>query len=231
MAQNSISKYLAANYIQNLKEKPPVKKGMVITISRDSGCNGESLVEFLIKLLNKKAKQNKEKSKWRSISKEALEKAAEKLNMHPDKVTRLLDAQNRNMFEEMLLSLSGENYPSDIKIKNTIKSVIVSLANQGHVIILGRAGVSLLKGSKKTLHVKLTAPLSWRIEQTMAAQGLSKAKATKFMEQADNERQALKAFYNGKPITYSDYDLIFNVSSLSQKEIAGSILKLILSRS
>lgn len=230
MAQNSISKFLAANYIQHLTEKPASKKGMVITVSRDAGCDGEAMVELLIKLLNRKVKNKKDKSKWRSISKEVLEKAAEKLNLHPDKVTRLLNAQDRNMFEEMLLGLSAENYPSDIKIKNTIKSVIQSLANKGNVVILGRAGVSILDHSKKTLHIKLTAPLPWRVEHIKEAQGISMAKATKYVAQADEDREALKAFYHGSKITYSDYDLVFNVSTLTQKEIAESIRRLVNAR-
>ena len=230
MAQNSIAKFLSANYIHTLTEKPVTKKGMVVTISRDAGCDGMPMVDHLIKLLNKKLKLRKGKSKWRSISKEILEQAAEKLNLHPDKVTRLLDAQNKNMFEEMLLGLSAENYHSDIKIKNTIKSVIQALANKGNVVILGRAGVSILEGSKKTLHVKLTAPLPWRIEQIKESQGISKAKATKFAENSDEQRQALKAFYRKRKITYNDYDLVFNVSTLSHKEIAESILRFVINR-
>ncbi len=230
MAQNSIAKFLSANYIQNLKEKPVTKKGMVVTISRDAGCEGELMVDHLIKLLNKRIKLKKGKSKWRSISKEILEQAAEKLNLHPDKVTRLLDAQNKNMFEEMLLGLSAENYPSDIKIKNTIKSVIQSLANKGNVVILGRAGVSILEGSKQTLHVKLTAPLPWRIERIKESQGISKAKATKFAENSDEQRRALKAFYHKRKITYRDYDLVFNMSTLRHKEIAESILRFVINR-
>ena len=231
MTQNTVSKFLAASLSNKFLEKPTSKKGMVVTVSRDTGCDGVAIVEELVKVLNNDPKQKKNRAKWRFVSKEILDQSAEQLHLNPDRVTRLLNAQDKNLFEEMLLGLSAENYPSDIKIKKTIKNVIQTVAEEGNVIILGRGGVSILEGMKNGLHIKLTAPLEWRVEQVQKAEHVTNTKAGHIVEHADQDRQDMKAFYRGSKITYSDYDLVFNVSTLSNKEIAHCIKEVIVNRS
>jgi cytidylate kinase len=231
MTQNTVSKFLAASLTQKSLARSGKKKGMVITVSRDTGCDGAAIAEQLVKLLNSDTSQKKKNAQWRYVSKEILERSAAELHMHPDKVTRLLNAQEKNLLEEMLLALSSENYPSDLKIKKTIKSVILSVAGEGNVVILGRAAISIIGNADNALHVKLTAPLPWRIEQVQKGEKLTAVKARHYIEQSDHDRQAMKAFYRGSKITYSDYDLVFNVSTLSNIEIARSIKEIIVNRS
>lgn len=230
MNQATVSKFIAASLSQKARGSHGSREGMVVTISRDTGCEGIVAVEHLVNLLNKYALQKRRKATWHYVSKEILEESAKRLNLHPDKVTRLLNAQDKNLFEEMLLGFSSANYPSDLKIKNTLKDVIQSIADEGNVVILGRGGVSIVEHSERVLHVKLTAPLDWRIKQVQTLENLSPARSKQFIERTDRDRKAMKTFYLGREITYRDYDMVFNVSSLSQEEIAQAIYEVIIHR-
>jgi len=230
MTQEAVRKFIASSLTRQSREEQALKERIVITISRDTGCEGTTLAENLVGLLNLSARQSKSKATWKYVSREILEQSAEKLNLHPDKVTWLLDVQDKNMLEEMLLGLSSQNYPSDLKIKNTLKSVIKSIAEQGNVVILGRGGVAIIGHTPKTLHVKLTAPLDWRVRQVQNQENLSAEKAKQWIEQSDHDREALKTFYMGRKITYGDYDLVFNMSTLSEEEIAKAIREVVISR-
>ena len=198
---------------------------MVITVSRDCGCSGTALVRQLVDDLNRIS--TPKKGDWRYVSKDILEESARRLKLKPGKVTRLLNAQDKNLFEEMLLGLSSENYPSDLKIKKTLKSVIQAVADEGNVIVLGRGGVAVLHDLDNTIHIKLTAPLDWRVEQVMIDQDIPKAKAKKAVVESDKDRQSLKSFYAGGDIELSDYDMVFNVSKMSQSEIVEAIRSVI----
>ena len=193
----------------------------IITVSRDCGCSGQSIVRQLVDELNNVSPPGK--GDWRYVSKEILDESARRLKLKPGKVTRLLNAQDKNLFEEMLLGLSSENYPSDIKIKKTIKSVIEAVANEGNVVILGRGGVAVLGDHKDSLHIKLTAPRAWRIEQMMIDNDISEEKARKAVEESDKDRQSLKSFYAGRDIQLTDYDMVLNVSTLTQDQVVEAI--------
>lgn len=229
MSQNAVSKFLAASLVQQPADRQKDKEGLVITVSRDTGCEGTALVRLLVDELNLTTPSSPHLN-WRFVSKEILEESARQLKLKPGKVTRLLNAQDKNIFQEMLLGLSSENYPSDLKIKKTIKSVIQAVATEGNVVILGRGGIGVIESGERTLHIKLTAPIDWRIEQLAINQDISSQRAKKAVAESDKDRQELKAFYKGKPVSYNDYDVVYNVSTLSQEEIVKSIVSIVRKR-
>ena len=61
----------------------------------------------------------------------------------------------------------------------------------------------------------------------MIDQDIPKAKAKKAVVESDKDRQSLKSFYAGGDIELSDYDMVFNVSKMSQSEIVEAIRSVI----
>ena len=227
METNFLSKYLFARFSDELYEPPPDHKGMVVTVSRDTGCDGVPIVEEVVRQLNKDLKGINKKHPWRYVSKEILEKSAKRLNVKPEIFEKWIHAKDRSVVEDIILSFSKESYPSNFKIKKTLKAVIESVANEGAVIILGRAGVALVNHNKRNLHIKLTAPLQWRIEKIAKEYNVSLDKAKKHILYADKQRDDLKHYYMGRKVQFTDFDVMLNTSTLTKKEICSAIISMV----
>lgn len=223
MNSNYLSKYLDVRFNKEIDHPKLENKGMVITISRDTGCDGVPIIKEVIKQLNSKSKTQP----WHFVSKEIFEKSAKDLHINPEIFDKLEDVKDKGFIDAIIESFSKENYPSDFKIKKTYKEVIQTIEKQGGVIILGRAGVAIVKHSKRNLHIKLTASIDWRLDKLAKEHGTSKAKTLKHLTLSDQNRSNFKKYYMGRAIKPSDYDIIFNVGTLSKKEICSALVSMI----
>jgi cytidylate kinase len=227
MNSTILSKYLDARFVGELLEPPPEHKGMVITISRDTGCDGEPIVKEIIRQLNANLPGISKKHPWRFVSKEIFTKSAKELNVKPDIFDKLENTKDKNFVEEIIHSFSTEKYPSDFKIKRTFKEVIESVEKEGGVVVLGRAGVAIIKHTRRNLHVKLTAPMEWRVEKMAREYGFSKPKTLKHIIDSDKKRDELKKYYMGRKVQFTDYDIVLNVSTLTKKEVCTALVSMI----
>jgi cytidylate kinase len=76
---------------------------------------------------------------------------------------------------------------------------LVEAADAGGAVILGRAGVFVLKDRKDTLHVRLTGPREARVKQAMAHEGIDEASALSQLKETDAARQAyIRYFYSNE---------------------------------
>ncbi len=223
MNSNYLSKYLDVRFNKEIDHPKLENKGMVITISRDTGCDGVPIIKEVIKQLNSKSKTQP----WHFVSKEIFEKSAKDLHINPEIFDKLEDVKDKGFIDAIIESFSKENYPSDFKIKKTYKEVIQTIEKQGGVIILGRAGVAIVKHSKRNLHIKLTASTDWRLDKLAKEHGTSKAKTLKHLTLSDQNRSNFRKYYMGRAIKPSDYDIIFNVGTLTKKEICSALVSMI----
>jgi cytidylate kinase len=226
-----LSKYLGVRFTGEIAEPVVEHKGMVITISRDTGCDGEPIVKDIIRQLNAELKGVAKKHPWQFVSKEIFTKSAKQLNIKPEIFDKLEDSKDKNFVEEIIHSFSTEKYPSDFKIKKTFKEVIESVEKGGGVVVLGRAGVAIVKHSRRNLHVKITAPMGWRVKKIAKEYSVTEAKAGKHILESDKRRDDLKKYYMGRKVQFTDYDVVFNVSSLTKKEICSALLSMIREKS
>lgn len=227
MNSNFLTKYLDVRFTGELSGPPPEHKGMVITVSRDTGCDGIPVIKEVIKQLNANLKGTNKKHPWRFVSKEIFEESAKKLNVKLDIFDNLEDAKDKSFLEDIISSFSTEQYPSNFKIKRTYKEVIESVASAGGVVILGRAGIGIVNHNKRNLHIKLKAPLDWRVEKMAKEYGFSKAKTLKHINESDKNRADLKKYYMGRKVQITDYDVTLNVSTLTKKEISSALVSMI----
>lgn len=195
----------------------------IITLSRDYGCDGEEIAEMVISKLNKIKSTVGKPIKWKLISKEILKKSAEELQIHPGNLETIVTGKNQGFINEILLSFSNQ-YPNDIKVKNTIRDVIENAAREGNVLILGRGGEVITHERPNSVHVKVTAPVPWRVSNLVKRKNITKAKATKMLQEIDSERDALKNYFLKDQNDDILYDLIFNRKMLRVEEIADIII-------
>ena len=214
---NVLLKYLEDRYKYHITEEESESPGPVITISRDFGCPANLCANDLAELLSKKG--DKDEEPWKVISKEILEQASKELGLTPEKIEFVFNFEKRSMVDEVLEALSAKYYKSERKIRNTIKDVIRAMGEKGRVIIVGRAGSAILKDIPNSLHVKLIAPLDFRVNGVSRRHQISHSEAKKLTLDMDKKRTLLRNEFAGKKVSTEDYDIILNCKSLKSDEL------------
>ena len=205
---------------------PPKEPGPVVTISRQSGCSARRLTQKLVDELNKRTREKENFSEWDYINKELLEKAARELNVKPSEIAYVFKYQERNALGDIFASYANKYYKSDRKIRKTIGDVIRSIASEGNIIIIGRAGVVLTKDIMKSLHISLEAPLEWRSLMISERYDLSFADARKSVIEMDKKRERFRESFEGRNTDYTWFDVTFNRMSLTENEIIEAIMNM-----
>ncbi len=212
------------------EEKPKSKvlgfssPGPVITISRDYGCPAKRIARLLSETLTDKNRRLERDEKWKWISKEIIEESARELKLSPELIQDLSDYSTRSFFENLALFFSDEFYPSDVKIKNAIAKFIYSAATEGNVVIVGRAGESITKNFKRSIHVKLVAPLDWRIEQISQTYGVSTQEAKREALEMDKRRTVFRNYFEKDRPDVDFFDVFFNCATMTDEEIIEMII-------
>lgn len=218
---NTLMVYLNTRLYQldHIYKSTNTQPGPVICISRDVGCGAVNVANLLSTELDKQSLGRK----WKVLSKEILEESARELNMDPNKLHNYLKEGERSLFDDILSAFSEKRYKSDRKIRKTLIDLIYSFANDGYCIIVGRAGHIIARDIEKSMLVKLTAPLEWRIKKIMEKNNLNIKDAVEFIEKTEKERQNLRkhiADENGKE---DEFDLTINLSRMNIADVLSII--------
>lgn len=205
---------------------PQKKPGPVVTISRQSGCSARRLTQKLVEEINNRSVRKEGQKDWDYINKELLEKAARELNVKPSEIAYVFKYQERNALGDIFASYANKYYKSDRKIRKTIADVIRSIAAEGNIIIIGRAGVVLAKDIMNSLHISLEAPLEWRSLMISERYNLSFSDARKSVIEMDKKRERFRESFEGRNTDYTWFDVTFNRMSLTENEIIEAIIKM-----
>ncbi len=195
------------------------RPGPVICISREVGCGGVNIANLLAAELDKHGICKK----WRVISKEILQDSAHELDMDPNKLKNYLKEGERGVFDDILAAFSEKRFKSDRKINKTLIDLIKSFATDGHCIIVGRAGHIIAKDIDRSLLVKLTAPIEWRVKQIMDKNNLNLRQALEFIEKTEIERENFRKHIAGDDSKADEFDLIINVARMNMKSVIDLI--------
>lgn len=217
---NSLLGYLNKRLSEDKTSKKDFSMaGPVITISRQVGCNGLKLARLLSARLN----THKLSADWRVLSKEVFSESARELDMHPEKVRRTFEESNKYTFQEILKAFNDKSYKSERKIMKTVKDVILTFAIDGFCIIVGRAGHIIAKDIKNALHLRLVAPMDYRVKNIMHNNQLNHADAIEFIEKVEKERTALRKAISDDNLKEDLFDLTVNRAMFNDEEIVDII--------
>ena len=196
------------------------RKGPVITISRAAGCTSNTISRQLEKGLNELMGE----SMWKVISKEILHDSAIELKLNPDKIKTIFETKNRNLFDEIIQTFISGDYQLEKKMVKTVTNVIHGFGTEGYKIIIGRAGNCICSDIKNSLHIRIDAPLQWRIERVFKTKKISKEEALNWIIQTERDREYFRKSVKGKKVESDDYDLIINQSSFTEDDMIEIIL-------
>jgi cytidylate kinase len=217
--QNILSHYMRERMEKSAAKGPHKEPGPVVTVSRSYGCPGKLIGQELVHALNKKLAAAHVKDHWRWISKEILEESAKELKLDKFVIKEAAHSHQKGIMTSLIQSLSNKFYPGDDKVKKTIADVIRTFAKEGKVVIVGRGGVSLTQEIKNSFHIKLEAPMEWRIQKVCEMYQLTPDEATKRILEIDYKRNKLREYYEGKKPDPWVFDIIFHLNRMTVDEI------------
>ena len=217
-----IFNYFDNRYRQNQMKGSATDCGPIITLSRQTGCDAIAVAKRVVNLLNKQENTDK----WHWIDKEILLQTARELKTGTPRIERFIKGKELSGLSEMIMAVSGD-FISDMTVKKKIQEVVLSICNDGYVVLVGRGGVSISREVKKSLHVRLVAPFYWRVENIMRKRKMDIEDAEEFTVDTDEKRYNLILnFLEKKPLNI-DYlfDVIINRSSYNIDLMAELILQ------
>jgi cytidylate kinase len=220
------------NYFeQRIKDEESLRVGNrlpVITISREFGCSSKLIGTMLTDALNKRLRDHATKQ-WKFINKEVLEEAAKKLELNQVAMRSLLASGEKGLVEDILRSFSPP-YVTSLKIRKTLNDVIRTIAMEGKVVIVGRGGAAILHGHPDTLHVRLTAPIEWRLNEICQSKNMSEEEALKLLVETDKRRTSIMEMLLGHKADMNLFDVTFNCSTINKVEVVHSVLHILESK-
>ena len=125
------------------------------------------------------------------------------------------------------MAFSG-NFISDLSVIKAIRDVVLTMCKEGHIVLVGRGGVSIAHDINDSLHVRLVAPFYWRVENVMKKKNIDIEAAEEFVVDTDEKRfNLIQTFLDKKPLTL-DYlfDATINRASFTIQETAEFITEM-----
>ena len=221
-----LSQY-ARDRLREREQKVVKYPGPVITISREFGCPSKPISRKLVHTINRITG----KDNWDWISKEIMEKSAKELNVKPEEIKYVFEYEEKGIFDEILAAQSKKYHRSDRKIRKSIANVIRAIAYDGNVVIIGRGGVAIARDCPNAFHVKLMAPLEWRVKGVISRrENMTYDEGVKLTLDFDRKRKKFLDYYWGGESDHSIFDAIYNCSTMSDEEIVESIILILKKR-
>lgn len=218
---NSLINYLN----KRLAEDPYLNKGRggmagpLITISREVGCNGLKLANLLALQLN----EERTMPNWKVLSKEIFYDSAKELDMEPENIRKTFKKADRYIFEQILKAFSDKRYKSEEKIIKTVRDIVRTLSIDGFNIIVGRASHIIARDIKNALHIRLIAPMDYRINTIVHNNSLTRGEAIKFIEKVEAERIAFRKALNEHSLREELFDITLNRASFTNEQAVAVI--------
>lgn len=195
-------------------------EGPCITISREAGSGSGLIAEKLIQLLKPLSK--KPDTAWAVFDKNLIEKVLEDHHL-PRQIAKFLNEEKKPFLIQTMNELLGV-HPPLMKLYHKTAETILHLAYIGNCIIIGRGANIITASLKNTYHIRLVAPLEFRIKNVQEFYGNTKAEAVEFVKKEDAKRSAfIKDHFNKNTGDSLLYHSIINTGCFSIDEVAKII--------
>lgn len=175
-----------------------------ITISRQLGSQGDEVAQMTAQLLG-----------YRVVHRELINEAARRAHA-PEMALEAVDVLG--LLDVHPTQKARRSY------QQAIYQLMQEIAQQGNAIIIGRAGCTLLAERSDVLHVRLIAPIAWRIKRLARILSINLDAAREQIETSDRARYTY--VYQNYKVDWNDpqlYTLILNMEKLTVNDAAALI--------
>ena len=197
------------------------KQRPCITLSREFGCEGYPVAELVRDYMSRASGEE-----WVLMDKALLEEVARHHNLS-EEVLRGLGEKNRILNE--ILATFSSNWKSEKDHFRLLCKHIVSLAEQGNVIIVGRGGAIVTRHLENCHHFRLYASLAFKTASIVHRLNISPEEAEILIGKRQRQRDRFIIDFldqDARDVQY--YDLLFNNDRNSPEKIARTIAEYVL---
>ncbi len=193
---------------QQAQTSPAVPEVVSVTVSRQRGCRGPSIVKHLAERLG-----------YQLFDKEIIDFIASNHQVHQ----RVLDMLDETVASGIRLWAEGIVAGRHVDRSDFIRflcGTVRAIHEHGSAVIIGRGANCILDG-RSVFRVQLTAPLEARVQQIMREDNLTEEQARSEALKTDEQRVAFVR--NSFDADWRDpalYDLSINVDSLADESVA-----------
>jgi len=178
----------------------------VITISREMATGGRELGQLLTRRLG-----------YVYVEKSLFQDIAENLNVS-DRI--LASFEERRSYEGYVKSLILEE-----EYKKSLRYLLLGIAREDNVVIIGRAAYFFLKDMKNCCHIRLVAPMDWKKKYALENYKISPDRVQEFIEIEDEKRKWFRRSICGMRFDDSPwFHLTLNMSRISIEKAVELIM-------
>lgn len=196
--------------------RPQPKKRPCISISREFGCEAYPVAERLRELMTRSSGEE-----WVLMDKALLE-VVSRCHDVSEEILRGLGERNR-LLEEVLATFSPL-WKSEKEYFDLLCRHILSLANQGNVIIVGRGSAIITRHLRNCHHFRLYASLSFKRNSLARRLSIHPDDAAQLIEKKQRLRDRFTNDFLGQDARdLGHYTMLFSNDRNSAEQIARSI--------
>ncbi len=184
-----------------------------ITISREFGCEGTPLARLLVEKLST------DEYPWVLFHKELITEMSEKDDIQRDLIESISES-HRGQVHQYIEHLLAHK-PTNVELYKKIAETLRILGERGRSVIMGSGGAIITAGLPLMLHIRLQAPLVFRIDRVSKLLNVSPSEARERIMAYDNKREEFIYEFTHKDVrSPHHYHLIFDNSKFDAAQIA-----------
>lgn len=207
---NRLRKQKAAERHKRPKPRP------CVTISRQFGCQGYPVAERLVEVM-----QQKTGEPWLLIDKAVLDEVSRRHNISKEILESLGE---KNRFLEDILATFSERWTHSQDFFKLLCKHVVSLAEQGNVVIMEMGGSIITRHFKHAWHFRIYGSMDFKVKSIANRLNIDHEESEKLVLKQQRQRDAfVKEFLNRDDHDPLLYDALFNNDRLSPEKIASAI--------
>ena len=186
----------------------------VITISRNLASGGRELGRLLAKKLD-----------YQYVDKSLFQKIAEDLNVS-ETTLESFEKSREHRISYIFSNLFSKGYiqrivgydksvVEDKEYQTSLKNLILGVAHEDNVVIIGRASYCILKDKENCYRFRLIASMDWRKKYAVEKLGMPRDRVQEIIEKSDNNQHWFRRSICGEG--FDDpylFDLTLNMSSI-----------------
>ena len=188
---------------------------MIVTVSRQIGAGGSEIASRAAQALGFRLVDNE------LIDRVALQAGlsrtyvADRDERAPGFLERLIRVLSRAAPEMQSAPPDRLPEPEEKSLVAATEKVVADLAAEGRVVLVGRAAPAVLSNSRDALHVKIVAPIPFRIARICAADRVDEREAERRLKESDANRSRYHRHHYGRDWgDPTNYHLVLNSEML-----------------
>ncbi len=190
-----------------------------VTISREYGAGGYEVAEKLVTMINE---EYSPEPLWAAYDKDLLDKLSDDMGLSKP-LSDTLTHDARTKITEFFQTFFSK-FPPQVAVFQRLVENIKTLLLNGNVVIVGRAGRKIAKDMPGGFHVRIVAPLKWRIDRVSRVFGISEKEAEHVIADKTKKRESfLREFVNFDNTDPHNYHIVINMEEITAEEAAKMI--------